>query len=48
MCNGKLATIVASREGFYPAGKRTLASRSLVGLLHQISRAFSAVSRRLT
>ncbi|XP_078443791.1 tetratricopeptide repeat (TPR)-like superfamily protein [Wolffia australiana] len=42
MCNGKPATIVASREGFYPAGRRALLSRSLVGLLHQISRAFSA------
>lgn len=47
MCNGKPATIVASREGFYPAGKRALISRSLVGLLQQISRAFAAVSRRI-
>ncbi|CAA7408118.1 unnamed protein product [Spirodela intermedia] len=42
MCNGKPATIVASREGFYPAGKRALLSRSLVGLLQQISRTFAA------
>lgn len=44
VCNGKPTTIVASRKGFYPAGKRLLVSHSLVGLLQQISRAFDAVS----
>ncbi|PKU87812.1 Clustered mitochondria protein [Dendrobium catenatum] len=39
-CNGKLVTIVACRNGFYPAGKRALTSHSLVGLLLQISRSF--------
>lgn len=43
ICNGKLVTIVASRAGFYPAGKRPLLSHSLVGLLQQISRAFDGV-----
>lgn len=40
-------TIVASRSGFYPAGKRALLSHSLVGLLQQISRSFDGVSRKL-
>lgn len=44
VCSGKPVTIVASRAGFYPAGKRTLISRSLVGLLQQTSRAFDGVS----
>ncbi|MQL74827.1 hypothetical protein Taro_007200 [Colocasia esculenta] len=47
VCNGKPATIVASREGFYPAGKRALLSHSLVGLLQQISRAFDAAYKAL-
>jgi hypothetical protein len=46
VCNGKPVTIVASQEGFYPAGKRALISRSLVGLLQQTSRAFDGVSLR--
>lgn len=37
-------TIVASRKGFYPAGKRLLLSHSLVSLLQQISRVFDSVS----
>lgn len=37
-------TVVASQAGFYPAGKRALISRSLVGLLQQTSRAFDGVS----
>lgn len=44
VCNGKPTTIVASRKGFYPSGKRLLLSHSLIGLLQQISRAFDAVS----
>lgn len=47
VCNGKPVTIVASRSGFYPAGKRALLSHSLVGLLQQISRSFDGVSRKL-
>uniref|UniRef100_A0A1D1XJ34 Protein KIAA0664 n=1 Tax=Anthurium amnicola TaxID=1678845 RepID=A0A1D1XJ34_9ARAE len=47
MCSGKPATIVASREGFYPAGRRALLSHSLVGLLQQISRAFDAAYKAL-
>ncbi|KAM6552996.1 hypothetical protein CsatB_013758 [Cannabis sativa] len=42
VCNGKPTTIVASRKGFYPSGKRLLLSHSLIGLLQQISRAFEA------
>lgn len=38
-------TIVASRKGFYPAGKRILISHSLIGLLQQISRIFDGVSK---
>lgn len=37
-------TIVVSRKGFYPAGKRLLMNHSLVGLLQQISRVFDSVS----
>lgn len=44
VCSGKPTTIVASRNGFYPAGKPTLCTHSLVGLLQQISRIFDAVS----
>ncbi|GKC09985.1 hypothetical protein Tco_1001595 [Tanacetum coccineum] len=40
VCSGKPMTIVASRKGFYPAGKRVLLSHSLVGLLQEISRIF--------
>ncbi|KAF3452912.1 hypothetical protein FNV43_RR03345 [Rhamnella rubrinervis] len=47
VCNGKPTTIVASRKGFYPAGKRLLLSHSLVGLLQQISRAFDAAYNAL-
>ncbi|KAJ0965807.1 hypothetical protein J5N97_026945 [Dioscorea zingiberensis] len=47
VCNGKPVTIVASREGFYPAGKRSLLSHSLVGLLQQISRAFDGAYKAL-
>lgn len=45
VCSGKPTTIVASRKGFYPAGKSSLLSHSLVGLLQQISRIFDAVSQ---
>ncbi|CAD6241976.1 unnamed protein product [Miscanthus lutarioriparius] len=47
VCNGKPVTIVASQEGFYPAGKRALISRSLVGLLQQTSRAFDGAYKAL-
>ncbi|XP_042505801.1 protein TSS-like [Macadamia integrifolia] len=47
VCNGKPVTIVASRKGFYPAGKQLLISHSLVGLLQQISRAFDAAYNSL-
>ncbi|WOL13883.1 protein TSS [Canna indica] len=47
ICNGKLVTVVASRNGFYPAGKRALLSHSLVGLLQQISRAFDSAYKSL-
>ncbi|XP_058113993.1 protein REDUCED CHLOROPLAST COVERAGE 2-like [Magnolia sinica] len=47
ICNGKLVTIVASRKGFYPAGKQLLLSHSLVGLLQQISRAFDSAYKSL-
>ncbi|XP_043695697.1 protein TSS-like isoform X3 [Telopea speciosissima] len=47
VCNGKPVTIVASRKGFYPAGKQLLRSHSLVGLLQQISRAFDAAYNSL-
>ncbi|KAJ0965710.1 hypothetical protein J5N97_026848 [Dioscorea zingiberensis] len=52
VCNGKPVTIVASREGFYPAGKRSLLSHSLAykalmkaftehnKILHQFSHLF--------
>ncbi|GAB2267486.1 hypothetical protein Dimus_002470 [Dionaea muscipula] len=47
VCSGKPMSVVASREGFYPAGKRALLCHSLVGLLQQISRAFAAAYRDL-
>ncbi|KAJ9557849.1 hypothetical protein OSB04_012463 [Centaurea solstitialis] len=47
VCSGKPMTIVASRKGFYPAGKRILLSHSLVGLLQQISRIFDAAYKAL-
>ncbi|KAI4344329.1 hypothetical protein L6164_011568 [Bauhinia variegata] len=47
VCSGKPTTIVASRKGFYPAGKRLLLSHNLVGLLQQISRVFDAAYRAL-
>ncbi|GLT49592.1 hypothetical protein SLA2020_231400 [Shorea laevis] len=47
VCSGKPMTIVASRKGFYPAGKRPLLCHSLVGLLQQISRIFDAAYKAL-
>ncbi|PHU11108.1 hypothetical protein BC332_18038 [Capsicum chinense] len=47
ICSGKPTTIVASRTGFYPAGKRSLSSHSLVGLLQQLSRVFDAAYKAL-
>ncbi|MED6222877.1 Protein REDUCED CHLOROPLAST COVERAGE 2 [Stylosanthes scabra] len=47
VCSGKPTTIVASRTGFYPAGKRLLVSHTLVGLLQQISRVFDAAYKAL-
>ncbi|XP_011079362.1 protein TSS [Sesamum indicum] len=47
ICSGKPTTIVASRKGFYPAGKRILLSHSLVCLLQQISRAFDSAYKGL-
>lgn len=47
VCSGKPTTIVASREGFYPSGKRILLSRTLVVLLQQISRIFDAAYKAL-
>ncbi|XP_060171696.1 protein REDUCED CHLOROPLAST COVERAGE 2 isoform X1 [Lycium barbarum] len=47
ICSGKPTTIVASRTGFYPAGKRSLLSHSLVGLLQQLSRVFDAAYKAL-
>lgn len=44
ICSGKPTTIVASKQGFYPAGKRVLLSHSLAGLLQQINRIFDSVS----
>ncbi|GFP96618.1 clustered mitochondria protein [Phtheirospermum japonicum] len=42
ICSGKPTTLVASKKGFYPAGKRILLSHSLAGLLQQISRGFDS------
>ncbi|KAK6151553.1 hypothetical protein DH2020_014188 [Rehmannia glutinosa] len=47
ICSGKPATIVASRKGFYPAGKRILLSHSLVCLLQLISRVFDSAYKAL-
>ncbi|KAL6911983.1 hypothetical protein ACP4OV_000788 [Aristida adscensionis] len=47
VCTGKPVTIVASRAGFYPSGKRTLINRSLVCLLQQTSRAFDGAYKAL-
>ncbi|KAL2455850.1 Tetratricopeptide repeat (TPR)-like superfamily protein [Abeliophyllum distichum] len=47
ICSGKPTTIVASRKGFYPSGKRILLSHSLVGLLQQISRIFDSAYKAL-
>ncbi|CAH8314549.1 unnamed protein product [Eruca vesicaria subsp. sativa] len=40
--SGKPITVVASRKGFFPAGKQQLLCHSLVELLQQISRPFDA------
>ncbi|KAL7600744.1 hypothetical protein Lser_V15G23750 [Lactuca serriola] len=45
--SGKPMTIVASKKGFYPAGKRILLTHSLVGLLQQISRIFNGAYKAL-
>ncbi|KAM3224232.1 hypothetical protein ACQJBY_057562 [Aegilops geniculata] len=47
VCNGKPVTIVASRAGFYPSGKRALINHSLVGLLQQTNRGFEAAYKAL-
>ncbi|KMT03494.1 hypothetical protein BVRB_8g191740 [Beta vulgaris subsp. vulgaris] len=47
VCSGKPMTIVASREGFYPSGRRQLRCHSLVGLLQQLSRVFDAAYKAL-
>ncbi|KAK4775252.1 hypothetical protein SAY86_010187 [Trapa natans] len=47
VCSGKPMTIVASRKGFYPAGKRLLLTHTLVGLLQQNSRTFNAAYKAL-
>ncbi|WCJ30165.1 Tetratricopeptide repeat (TPR)-like superfamily protein [Euphorbia peplus] len=47
VCSGKPMTIVSSRKGFYPAGKRLLICHSLVNLLQQISRVFDAAYKAL-
>nr|XP_043625166.1 protein TSS [Erigeron canadensis] len=47
VCSGKPMTIVASRKGFYPAGKCILTSHSLVGLLQQTSRIFDGAYKAL-
>ncbi|PWZ43715.1 Protein TSS [Zea mays] len=41
VCNGKLLHVVASRKGFYLAGKPQNVSHSLVDLLQQLSNAFA-------
>ncbi|XP_073289602.1 protein REDUCED CHLOROPLAST COVERAGE 2-like [Primulina huaijiensis] len=45
--SGKPTTIVASQNGFYPAGKRNLLSHSLICLLQQISRIFESAYKAL-
>ncbi|CAA2967445.1 TSS isoform X2 [Olea europaea subsp. europaea] len=47
ICSGKATTIVASRKGFYPSGKRVLLSHSMVCLLQQISRIFDSAYKAL-
>ncbi|XP_076943593.1 protein REDUCED CHLOROPLAST COVERAGE 2-like [Bidens hawaiensis] len=47
VCSGKPMTIVASKQGFYPAGKRNISSHSLVGILQQISRTFDSAYKAL-
>ncbi|OMO54167.1 Tetratricopeptide-like helical [Corchorus olitorius] len=47
VCSGKPMTIVASRKGFYPAGKRPLLCHTLVSLLQQISRVFDSAYKAL-
>ncbi|KAK9101728.1 hypothetical protein Sjap_018982 [Stephania japonica] len=47
VCNGKPMTIVATRKGFYPSGKRLLLHHSIVDLLQELSRAFSAAYKSL-
>ncbi|KAL9224148.1 hypothetical protein vseg_000212 [Gypsophila vaccaria] len=47
VCSGKPTTIVASREGFYPSGRRALRCHSLVALLQQLSRVFDAAYKAL-
>ncbi|XP_010047052.2 protein TSS [Eucalyptus grandis] len=47
ICSGKPMTVVASKKGFYPAGKRILISHTLVGLLQQNSRIFDAAYKAL-
>ncbi|XP_021750054.1 protein TSS-like [Chenopodium quinoa] len=47
VCSGKPMTIVASRQGFYPSGRRHLSCHSMVGLLQQISRVFDVAYKAL-
>ncbi|XP_038696013.1 protein TSS-like isoform X1 [Tripterygium wilfordii] len=47
VCSGKPTTIVASRKGFYPAGKRAILCHTLVSLLQQTSRVFDAAYKAL-
>ncbi|XP_042399985.1 protein TSS-like isoform X1 [Zingiber officinale] len=47
ICNGKLVTIISTKDGFYPSGRRSLISHSLVYLLQQISRAFDSAYKSL-
>ncbi|KAJ8750965.1 hypothetical protein K2173_016146 [Erythroxylum novogranatense] len=47
VCSGKPTTIVASRKGFYPAGKHLLLCHSLVTLLQQTSRTFDSAYKAL-
>ncbi|PIA31853.1 hypothetical protein AQUCO_04800033v1 [Aquilegia coerulea] len=47
VCSGKPVKIVVSTKGFYPAGKQTPLSHSLVLLLQQISRTFDAAYKSL-
>ncbi|KAH9615729.1 hypothetical protein KSS87_020914, partial [Heliosperma pusillum] len=47
VCSGKPTTIVASREGFYPSGRRSLLCHTLVALLQQLSRVFDTAYKAL-